>query len=53
MLETVGGYVTQMISWVGTALTDTNIQPFVLFTAAAGIVGTIIGLAKYIVHIRH
>lgn len=52
MLATLGSYVTQIISWVGSALNDSNVQPFLLLVAAVGIVGAVISLAKYIVHVH-
>lgn len=51
MLATLGTYVTQVIGWTGDALTDTDIQPFLLIVTAVGIVGAIIGLAKRITRI--
>ena len=51
MIETIGTYVTQMFSWVGTAMTDTNIQPFLLIGTAVGLVGAVVGLGKRIARI--
>ena len=51
MLATLGSYVTQMFTWVGTALTDNDIQPFILIGTAVGIVGAIVGLAKRVARI--
>ena len=51
MLATLGTYVTQMFTWVGTALTNDDIQPFVLIGTAVGVVGAIVGLAKRVARI--
>lgn len=51
MIETLGTYVTQMFSWVGTVMTDTNIQPFLLIGTSVGIVGAVVGLGKRITRV--
>lgn len=51
MIGTLGTYVTQMFTWVGTALTNENIQPFLLVGSAVGVVGAIVGLGKRITRI--
>lgn len=51
MISTIGTYVTQMFSWVGDALTDTDIQPFILLVTAVGVTGAIVGLAKRVARI--
>lgn len=51
MITTLGTYVTQMFTWVGSALTDTNIQPFLLVGTAVGVVGAVVGLGKRITRI--
>lgn len=51
MLETLGGYVTQMFGWVGTVMTNENIQPFLLLGTSVGVVGAVVGLGKRITRI--
>lgn len=51
IITTLGTYVTQMFSWVGTAMTDTNIQPFLLLGTSVGVVGVVVGLGKRITRI--
>ena len=51
MLETLGTYVTQMFTWVGSAMTNANIQPFLLMGTSVGIVGAVVGLGKRITRI--
>lgn len=51
MLTTLGTYVTQIFTWTGTAITNENIQPFLLVGSAVGVVGAIVGLGKRITRI--
>ena len=51
MFETLGTYVTQMFNWVGTAMTNENIQPFLLIGTSVGVVGAVVGLGKRITRI--
>lgn len=51
MLATLGTYVTQMFTWVGTALGNDDLQPFFLIGTAVGVVGAIVGLGKRITRI--
>lgn len=51
IVATLGTYVTQMFTWVGAAITNENIQPFLLIGSAVGVVGAVVGLGKRITRV--
>ena len=46
MLETVMSYVGQLTTQLGSTLSNTTLQPFILIPTAIGVLGAIIGLAR-------
>lgn len=51
MLQTIMSYVTQFTTQLGTTLTDTTLQPFILIPTGIGVLGAIIGMAKRVARV--
>lgn len=51
MLTTIMSYVSQFATQVGSILTDTTLQPFILIPTGIGVLGATIGLAKRVARI--